>query len=76
MIESIWPCPFCSLLCDEHLAEDLQGKIPSIETFECDKSKDSLSQFINKAQNTPNTPKPILNGKIIAPNTYLIHSKP
>ena len=47
MNELIWPCPFCSLLCEEHLISDLQGKFKGIETFECDKSKDSLSNFID-----------------------------
>ena len=62
MNELIWPCPFCSLLCEEHLISDLQGKFKGIETFECDKSKDSLSNFIDINQKVFD---PICNGETI-----------
>ena len=62
MSELIWPCPFCSLLCDEHLTRNSQGKLSCTETFECDKSKDGLNKFINNGQSTLEA---MLDGEII-----------
>ena len=62
MSELIWPCPFCSLLCDEHLTRNSQGKLSCTETFECDKSKDGLNKFINNGQSTSEA---MLDGEII-----------
>ena len=62
MSEIIWPCPFCSLLCDEHLTRNSQGKLLCTETLECDKSKDGLNKFINDRHNTLEA---MLDGEII-----------
>lgn len=62
MNKLVWSCPFCSLMCDETITKDPQTKSVCLETLECDKSKNRLSEFINI---TKKALKSICNGEII-----------
>ncbi len=62
MNESIWSCPFCSLLCEEHSMRSFKDEDLKNRTFKCPKTQKGLSGFTKR---TINSQKPLFFGKIV-----------